>query len=449
MTWRPADSALLRRLRDEVLFSELLGAFGVSAQSASYPKGGAAMVDALRDHAPEAVEAAALGNRVPLLDVVDSAAQPPPALAHHLALLHRFLAEAHRRRLPAERERALRHGLRSLEMWCWLLEERSYLLDVVRGPASGGLDEQTAQTKASEGGPAEASLSEVSPSDVNASQENPTEQNIWATAREAVLQEIDDLQQEARAGVGSLCAASSLALWTLQRSGEALARAGVRGALAQEVEGRAVRACASTIDLALGRISQKLADAAAKDADEEAQAALFAEAASVWRWSNRSPQAERYIVEKVTPTLWAAYRARRFDTLQRLLEPVAESTASLTRRVLRDPNELAYAAPCAQVLVFRAEVANSARAKMELVERALSVCPSHRNARLVLSDILVNRALDSLRWGWPFARTRQKARAAADLRRAEQLFPMLKRLPAARQRLLEAGVDLSEEAAEE
>jgi hypothetical protein len=110
---------------------------------------------------------------------------------------------------------------------------------------------------------------------------------------------------------------------------------------------------------------------------------------------------------------------------------------SLARRIRADPSRIAYAGPCAQMFVFRSEVERNADRQWELAERSLEVCPTHRNGRLVVSNLLVDRALHLLEP--THALTRQRCEAAAsDIDRAEKLFPASKRLDEAKKKLAEA-----------
>jgi hypothetical protein len=120
-----------------------------------------------------------------------------------------------------------------------------------------------------------------------------------------------------------------------------------------------------------------------------------------------------------------------------LIEPVWPLVDSLTRRIETDPSKNAYAARCAQMLVFKADVARTEAETTAIAERALRICPSHRNTRLTLAHSLCEQALRLL----PGARapTHQGcASAEAMIKRAESLYPSAGRLPEAQKRLTEA-----------
>jgi hypothetical protein len=120
-----------------------------------------------------------------------------------------------------------------------------------------------------------------------------------------------------------------------------------------------------------------------------------------------------------------------------LIEPIWPLVDSLTRRIEADPTKVAYAARCAQMLVFKADVVRTEAETTAIAERALRICPSHRNTRLTLAHSLCEQALRLL----PGARapTHQScASAEAMIQRAESLYPSTTRLPEAQKRLAEA-----------
>jgi hypothetical protein len=70
--------------------------------------------------------------------------------------------------------------------------------------------------------------------------------------------------------------------------------------------------------------------------------------------------------------------------------------------------------------------------KHELAERAVRLCPSHRNGRLNLASLLVDQALASMRQMVLFARKDELERVEALLKRAESLYPQSSELPEAK-----------------
>jgi hypothetical protein len=79
--------------------------------------------------------------------------------------------------------------------------------------------------------------------------------------------------------------------------------------------------------------------------------------------------------------------------------------------------------------VFLSDVERFAPVKLQLAERAVQICPTHRNGRLVLSSLLCDEAQTSLRTMVLFARRDQLDRVEALVLRAEKLYPQLRDLP--------------------
>ena len=119
--------------------------------------------------------------------------------------------------------------------------------------------------------------------------------------------------------------------------------------------------------------------------------------------------------------------------------PLEEVIEHMATSIEEDPSKLAYAAPCAQMFVFRAEVAPAFDRQVALTERALELCPAHRNARLVLADLLTERAMRSLDGAMPWSTGDALNTAVADVKRAEELYPQLKRLDKVKQRARALG----------
>jgi hypothetical protein len=153
-----------------------------------------------------------------------------------------------------------------------------------------------------------------------------------------------------------------------------------------------------------------------------------------WRWAGEDEGVEQFAVEQLTPIAWEHYRGAQWGELRRLLQPVEPLVDSLGRRIKRDPSRIAYAGPCAQIFVFRSEAEENAERQLELAEEGLRICPTHRNGRLILSNILLDTAMKLLDPTYRITRE-QVERAAAHVDRAEQLFPASKKLPEARERL--------------
>jgi hypothetical protein len=113
----------------------------------------------------------------------------------------------------------------------------------------------------------------------------------------------------------------------------------------------------------------------------------------------------------------------------------------LSGRVALDPELFAYASRVAQMLVFRAELESRFERQLEIVERALVLCETHRNGRLVCADLLSERALRRVETAPLWERKRAATEARVDTRRAEALFPGLERTRRAKEAIAREGVE--------
>jgi hypothetical protein len=188
------------------------------------------------------------------------------------------------------------------------------------------------------------------------------------------------------------------------------------------------------IEALLTPIRSVFDDLGARAATEKELVSVFTRVHEAWRRSDRDIELEILAVERLPDFAWDFYREKRFKELARVLVPVAEPVMSLAARVERGESAVAWAAPCAQAIVFHAELADRFDQQLELAERAFTICPSLRNARVVLGDFLITRAERALDRG--AERTSNGTLPAEDIARAEQLYPELRRLPAARSKLL-------------
>ncbi len=411
VAWRDADEALLVRLADEEVFERFWSAVADGAP-APHPRA-AGLIAELRasDEGRAAIATAEAGDFGALVRLT---AKPSPAiltprLAHHLALYHSRLAdELERADDPARSGSAEWPRLRGIAMWLWLAEEGAYLDAMAHTVAAGGLSADEARRAAAE-------------------------------APYAVIARLGD---RARAGARELSEPARIALRVLERIGEACALSGVGERVQKQAERRAARARSTAIDDAIGRVDHALEEARGRDASTDELVALFADGAAVWRWSDRDEHVERFLVERITPFCWARYRERRWNELRSLLRPIHDAVDHLAGRIERDKTQLAYAAPCAQMFVFRAEVAQTFDAQLTMAERAVSLCTTHRNGRLVLADLLVERSMRILDAAMPWNTGDALSKAATDVRRAAELYPELKRLADAKQRMKAMGRDV-------
>lgn len=409
--WRREDEARLRRLRDEAVFERVWRA-ALGDAKLPHPRA-AGLVAALRTSSEEGARAVDEGELALLLRLVsqpDPSTLTPP-LAHHLALFHARVADVLERAKDPARAAAAEHSrVRSIAMWLWLADEGAYLERLAQAVNGGAL--------------AEAEVRRI--------------------AAEIPYDAIAKLGETARAGARELSERARVALVVLRRVGDAAAMADVSERVRLQAERLAARERSEAIDDALERVAHALDEASTRDETADELVALFADAAAVWRWSGGDEQVERFIVERVTPFCWAQYREKRWDALSALLWPLREPVERLATRIEREPRQLAYAAPCAQIFVFRAQVAPTFETQLALAERAVALCPTHRNGRLVLADLLVERAMRTLDQALPWSTGDALAKAAPDVRRAAQLFPQLKRLPAAKERMKAMGRDVDE-----
>ena len=94
--------------------------------------------------------------------------------------------------------------------------------------------------------------------------------------------------------------------------------------------------------------------------------------------------------------------------------------------------------PAHRALVFRAEAQGGEEVQMATLESALRLCATHRNGRLVLAGILCARAIRALEQATSSTKGRAIAAAEADVARAETLYPQVKRLGEAKEKLVVA-----------
>lgn len=127
----------------------------------------------------------------------------------------------------------------------------------------------------------------------------------------------------------------------------------------------------------------------------------------------------RRVVGTLGPIAWRSYTGRRWPELRALLAEVAPIVRGLEAELCAAPDDLAFRAALAQLIVFESEMAGTLEAQLDLAERALAICPTLRNARVVLAAQLVARAEASRRRGTSDGR--------ADLLRALELDPHQRR----------------------
>lgn len=410
--WRAADDALLARLEDERCFEGVWRALTPEGTPPPHPRAAGVLVELRATPAGRAaVEQADRGSFGPILRAL---AHPDPAalaprLAHHLALLWQRIGRA----CAASRDATVRGGaeaahVRSLAMWIWLAGEERYLTTLAAQVIGDALPER----------------------------------DVLAAGREVAFEALTALGETARAGARDRTPESEIALRALARVPEACRLAAAPEALSATATARARRERDRAVEEAIGRLEQTLEEATTRGAAPDELVPLLWDASGVWRWAEHDVHVERFLVRVITPTLWDHYRERQWDAIRALLRPLEGPVESLARRTEGDSTQLAYAAPCAQMLVFRAEVARTFDEQLATAERALAICPTHRNGRVVVADLLVERGLRRLDRAMPWETGDALADAERDCRRAMELYPQLKRLEDAKQRLKGHGIDL-------
>jgi hypothetical protein len=399
MPQRPEDDALLARLEDEALYERLVR-FEVGAEVPA-PSRAAGLLEALRGvGGADVAFAVATRSAAPRLDVLAGLTHPPsfvgyaPVLLHHLGIHHARLAGALEGHAPA---RALVHHEASLAAFFALLAHPSYLEGFVRrglGPKASRDD-------------------------------------VTRLAMSLPAEPLADLGRRAREGVLGLTPESRLALEVLARVRSALARAGAAQGLVASVASRADALRAEAIDLATERIGHALDDASTRGDLTTAGLEALRGIVAVWEHVGRDEAVERFFVERAEPVCWELQRRREWEGFARLFGTPDEVTRggptatfrlveSLVARTKRDRSNVAYAAACAQFLVFYTNVMPTFERQIAVAERAVDVCPTHRNGRAVLASYLAQKA-KSLVQG--FASDGDLRAAIALVERAESLFP--------------------------
>lgn len=409
MPWRVEDEVLLQRLEDEVvierLFRFLVGEQGQpSVASSMLPPRAAGLVAELRRTPSGArVVAATLADSdgvARLAQFVDGLAlkECSPELLHHLAVFQAKIAAALELRRP---ESSATARVRSLAAWLALAEERAYLSHL-----------EAAMLGNAARGSGAADVSE-----------------------RVVLEVIADIAVRAESSARDLGNPGRAALLALARAEEAARLAGASPVAARRARREAERRRNAVIEVALSVIGDALDEAHARGELASSGGALLLRAISAWTWTSNDEAVEHFVIDRLDKIGWELHRAHSWDALRQLLVPFRPMLDSLAGRIERDPSQIAYAAGCAQMFVFLAEVSPTASERSEMAERALRICPTHRNGRLVLASLLCARAMESMRAMLVFAQKREIELAEALLERAEALYPQTSELAEARRML--------------
>jgi hypothetical protein len=395
--WRADDDVLYERLLDERAIS-LLWQRESGAAPALHPRAAGLLAEVRKlSGGGEALAAAHRGDVAPLASLL----RPPslrglaPAFVHHLAVYHARLGAV------AAGEARDRARVYELAAWITLAEERDYLRsygDVVLGGA-----------------------------------------NIERSIERVTAMPIEALGEIARDGAAALDGAAHAALAALARVGDACHISGCAARARRRFEQLADRHRAAAIEAALTPIRASISDATARGQAEREGASLMERVALVWRWSRADEAVEHFAVDVVTPIAWNIYHQESSEAeLRRLFKPLEPLVDNLAQRIQGDPSRIAYAAPCAQMYVFRSEMASSKEEQLRLAERSLELCPSHRNGRLILASLLVHDVRDRLDKSGVFLQGSDLRELEIKLARAEELYPRTRGLDDVKQAVASA-----------
>lgn len=395
--WRPEDEALLGRLEDELvlerLFRHHVGTLAL--QHPLHPRA-AGLVAAARGlgGGEAAVRAALEGDVTKLARLVEAAPmrERPPPMLHHIALYYGRVASTLESVAP---DAAANAWMRSLAAWLALGEERTYL---------ARLEDAIAKNAA----------------------------GVLIPPERVPLEVVSDLGKRAEGSARDLAPAGRAALLALAWVGEAARIAGIPADATRRALQAAERNRNAALDAALAVIGEALDEANVRGELTTSGRPILVRALDVWAWSGNDEAVEQFVIDRLATVGWELYRARAWDALRHAFDPFRPLIDHLARRIEHDPSKIAFAAPCAQMLVFLTDVEQAPFRKLEIAERAVRICPTHRNGRLNLASLLVDDALGSMRQMVLFARKDELTRVEKLLARAESLYPKSTELPEAK-----------------
>ena len=404
--WRSEDEALLGRLEDQLvlerLFRHHVGTLADGAPPHPRASGLVASARGVKD-GELAVQAAVEGDVTKLARLVEAAPMKdrPPEMLHHVALYFGRVASVLEGVAP---DAAANAWMRALAAWLALGEERTYLARLEEAIVG-------AEARRKQGLKDKAAL--IPPEKVP-------------------LEVVADLGKRAEATARDLGAKGRAALLALAWVGESARIAGVSPDTTKRAQAAAERNRNAALDAALAVVGEALDDANARGELATAGRPILQRALRVWAWSGKDEAVEQFVVDRLATVGWELYRARSWDALRSTFDPFREMIETLAQRVEQDPSRIAFAAPCAQMFVFLTDIENLPARKLELAERAVRLCPTHRNGRLNLAALLCDRALTSMRGMVVFARREEVERLTALLARVESLYPTSSELPEAK-----------------
>ncbi|WP_394822156.1 hypothetical protein [Pendulispora albinea] len=407
--WRVEDEALLARLEDERLLGRLWAVStpwaGRGAEPPHPRAAGMIALIARTDSGRAARARAEQGDLGPLVDVVERAplTDLAPELLHHIALYLTRVADAMCEQSP---EDACDVRVRALGAWLALSRPpRTYLMELAQ--AVVGTELPSAE--------------------------------IDRAAADVALEAIDALGREAEEGTRARTNRARSAWCTLVRVPEACRAAGMGGSddLAKRAAARAESKRSHALESALAPIAEAMADAGARGTLSADALRILHPATTLWAWAEYDEAVERFVVDQVSDAAWELYRDSRWDDLRALMAPLDPLVDSLCKRILEHREPMGYLAACAHMLVFRAETATTLGEQIAHAERALVICPSHRNAQIVLCSYLCRSAMDKMGRTTFFVGEKTLAEVESTLARAETMNPASKSLEEAKRRLAE------------
>ena len=405
--WRPEDEALLGRLEDELVLERLFRHHVGTLAERTLPHARAAgLIAAVRNvtNGYIAVRAVLEGGDVSkLARLVEAAPMKarPPEMLHHVALYFGRVASVLEGVAP---DAAANAWMRALAAWLALGEERAYL---------ARLEEAIVGTDARR-------------------RQGLKEKAVLIPPERVPLEIVADLGKRAEATSRDLAPPGRAALLALAWVGEAARIAGASADTTKRAEQAAERNRNAALDAALAVVGEALDEANVRGELTTSGRPILARALQVWAWSGHDEAVEQFVVDRLATVGWELYRTRSWDAIRYTFDPFRPMIDHLARRIEQDPTRIAFAAPCAQMFVFLTDIETLLPRKVELAERAVRLCPTHRNGRLNLASLLCEQALASMRAMVVFARREEIDRVDALLKRAELLYPQSTELPEAK-----------------
>ncbi len=353
-----ADARALREeLEDRLLLAAILpllkGAPLVSEDHGAHARAlpGALAAAGVREPLVRAFRAGPFGPLAALVEPL-SEEPPTPEVAHHLALLHGRFAET-----TAEPERAVRHLERALVLWLRLWGEERYLAAL-------------AANVAGDVGPA-----------------------LLAGLPQVLL---EPLATALRLGRREPTPAARRAMAVLRAAGSLAARADLSAERRSDVAAHAARLLDSVVREVLDEARIMAEQLDPLRAAHEERTAPFHLVMSFTSWAGFDPETLVFLLDQAQDQAWELYRARRMPDVRALVVPLRPAIDELEARISKDTDLLAYRALCAQMFTFLGETEPELRAAIASLERAVAVCPTHRNARLILAGFLLEDATRKL-----------------------------------------------------